>query len=110
MPLSPLPQSQRPWSISVQNAYQKLYQIYPTGSSYIDIGSIEIHRLQQYGDMIIFNAFPLVLLLTESAEAEAIPVEWIEQVATEFTALLELIDEQWMSAKDECVSRFKHHG
>lgn len=110
MPLSPLPQSQRPWSISVQNAYQKLFQIYQTGSSYINIGSIEIHRLQQYGDMIIFDAFPLVLLLVESAEAESIPLEWIEQIATEFTALLELIDEQWMSAKDECVLRFKHHG
>jgi hypothetical protein len=104
MPLSPLPQSQRPWSISVQNAYQKLYQIYQTGSSYIDIGNVEAHRLQQYGNMIIFDAYPLVVLLTESAEAELIPLQWIEQVATEFTALLELIEEQWSSVKDEYVS------
>jgi len=103
MPLSPLPQSQRPWSIAVQNAYQKLYQIYHTGSSYVDLGSVEAHRLQQYGNTIIVDAYPLLLLLTESAESESLPLEWIEQVATEFTMLLELIDEHWASAKHEYV-------
>ena len=104
MPLSPLPQSERPWSIAVQTAYQKLYQIYHTGSSYIDVGNVEAHRLQQYGNAIITDAYPLLLLLTESAEDESIPIEWIEQLATEFSALLELIDEKWMSVKDEYVS------
>jgi hypothetical protein len=103
MPLSPLPQSERPWSIAVHTAYQKLYQIYHTGSSYIDVGNVEAHRLQQYGNAIITDAYPLLLLLNESAEDESIPLEWIEQLATEFTALLELIDEQWMSVKDEYV-------
>ncbi|KAF8797423.1 hypothetical protein BYT27DRAFT_7042192, partial [Phlegmacium glaucopus] len=50
------------------------------------------------------DAYPLLLLLTESAESESIPPEWIEQLATEFTALLELINEQWMSVKDESAS------
>jgi hypothetical protein len=104
MPLSPLPQSERPWSIAVHTAYQKLYQIYDTGSSYINGGNIEAHRLQQYGNAIIVDAYPVLLLLNESAEAESIPPEWIEQLATEFTTLLELIDEQWMSVKDEYVS------
>ena len=104
MPLSPLPQSERPWSIAVHTAYQKLYQIYDTGSSYINVGNIEAHRLQQYGNAIITDAYPLLLLLTQSTESESIPPEWIEQLATEFTALLELIDEQWMSVKDEYIS------
>jgi len=104
MPLSPLPQSERPWSIAVHTAYQKLYQIYDTGSSYINVGNVEAHRLQQYGNAIISDAYPLLLLLTESAKSESIPPEWIEQLATEFTALLELIDEQWISVKDEYVS------
>ena len=104
MPLSPLPQSERPWSIAVQTAYQKLYQIYHTGSSYIDVGNVEAHRLQQYGNAIITDAYPLLLLLTKSAEDESIPIEWIEQLATEFSALLELIEEKWMSVKDEYVS------
>ena len=104
MPLSPLPQSERPWSIVLHTAYQKLYQIYHTGSSYIDVGNIEAHQLQQYGNAIIADAYPLLLLLTKSAESESIPLEWIKQLATKFTALLELIDEQWMSVKDEYVS------
>ena len=104
MPLSPLPHSEQPWSIAVHTAYQKLYQIYHTGSSYIDVGNVEAHRLQQYGNAIISDAYPLLLLLTESAGDESIPLEWIEQLATEFTALLEVIDEQWMSVKDEYVS------
>lgn len=104
MPLSPLPQSERPWSNAVHTAYQKLYQIYHTGSSYIDVGNIEAHRLQQYGNSIIADAYPVLLLLTESAEAESIPLEWIEELATEFSTLLELIEEQWMSIKDEYVS------
>ena len=103
MPLSPLPQSQRPWSIVVQNVYQQLYQIYVTGSSYIDMGSIEGHRLQQYGNAIIVDAYSLLLLLTDSAESESMPLEWIEEVATDFTTLLKRMDEQWMSAKDEYV-------
>ena len=104
MPLSPLPPSERPWSIAVHTAYQKLYHIYHTGSSYIDVGNIEAHWLQQYGNAIIADAYPLLLLLTESAESESLPPEWIEQLTTEFTTLLELIDEEWMLVKDEYVS------
>lgn len=104
MPLFPLPQSERPWSIAVHTAYQKLYQIYNIGLSYIDVGNVEAHWFQQYGNAIIVDTYLLLLLLTESAESESIPLEWIEQLATEFTALLELIDEQWMLVKDEYVS------
>ena len=103
MPLSPLPQSQKPWSIAVQNDYHTLYQIYHTGSSYIETGNIEAHRLQQYGNTIIMEAYPVVLLLNESAESESLPLEWIEHIATEFTALFEVIREHWTSAKDEYV-------
>lgn len=101
MHLSSLPESQKPWSLSVRNAYQQLYQIYLTGSSYVDSGSVEAHRLQQYGNTIIIDAYPLVLLLTESANSESLPLEWIENIATEFMALLALIDEKWKSAKEE---------
>ena len=103
MSLPPLPHSQRPWSTALQTVYQKLYQIYHTGFSYVNSGSVEAHRLQQYGQMIIVDAYPLLLLLTEAAEFESLPLEWIENVATEFTALLALIDERWMSAKEEYV-------
>ena len=101
--LSPLPQYQGPWSVSVQNAYQKLYQIYQTASSYVDSGSVEAHCLEQYGQMIIIEAHPLLLLLTESAESESLPLDWIENIATEFTTLLALVDECWTSAKEEYV-------
>ena len=101
MSLPLLPHSQRSWSIAVQTAYQKLYQIYHTGFSYVNSGSVEAHRLQQYGQMIIVDVYPLLLLLTETAESESLPLEWIEDVATEFTALLDLIDGRWMSAAKE---------
>jgi len=103
MPLSPLPHSQTPWSIAVQAAYQKLYQIYHTGSSYVNSGNVEAHRLQQYGQSIIVDAFPIVLLLTETAESESLPLEWVEEIATEFTELLSLVDERWMLAEEEYV-------
>lgn len=103
MSLPPLPHSQRPWSVAAQTAYQKLYQIYHTGFSYVNSGNVEAHRLQQYGQMIIVDAYPLLLLLTETAESESLPLEWIENVATEFTALLDLIDGRWVSAKEEYV-------
>ncbi|KAF8800927.1 hypothetical protein BYT27DRAFT_7042469, partial [Phlegmacium glaucopus] len=47
------------------------------------------------------DAYPLLLLLNESAEFESLPLEWIEDVATEFAALLALTDERWKSAKEE---------
>ena len=49
------------------------------------MGSIEGHRLQQYGNAIIVDAYSLLLLLTDSAEYESMPLEWIEEVATDFT-------------------------
>ena len=105
MHLSSLPQSQTPWSLLVRNAYQQLYQIYLTGSSYVDSGSVESHRLQQYGNAIITDAYPLLLLLSEtvaeSAEFESLPLEWIENIASKFSALLALIEEKWESAKEE---------
>src|SRR5260221_10789553 len=106
MSISSLPHSEsaRPWSIAVRTAYHKLHQIYCTGSSYLDSGSVEGHRLQQYGLMIINEAYPLLLLLSQTASAEGVPSDWIENVASEFTALLALIDDTWMSAaEDESV-------
>lgn len=101
MPLSLSPLPQGPWSVSVRNAYQKLFQIYQTTSSYVDSGSVEAHRLEQYRQMIIVEAHPLLLLLAESAESESLPLYWIENIATEFTMLLALVDECWTSAKEE---------
>jgi hypothetical protein len=103
MPLSPLPHSLRPWSVAILNAYRQLNHIYQTAASYVDSGSIEAHRLQQYGKAIIEEAYPLLLLLDESADSESLPLNWIEDVATEFTALLALVDNAWISAKDEYV-------
>lgn len=105
MPLSPLPHSLRPWSVAILNAYQKLHHIYQTASLYMDhdSGSIEAHRLQQYGNTIISDAYPLLVLLEESAKSESLPHSWIEDVSTEFTALLALIDDAWISAKAEYV-------
>ena len=67
----------------------------------MDSGSVEAHHLQQYGNTIIADAYPLPLLLAESAESESLPLEWIENISTEFTALLALINEKWKSAKEE---------
>jgi hypothetical protein len=105
MPLSPLPHSLRPWSVAILNAYQQLLHVYQTASSYMDnnSGSIEAHRLQQYGNTIISVAYPLLVLLDDSAKSELLPHSWIEDVSTEFTALLALIDDAWLSAKAEYV-------
>jgi hypothetical protein len=103
MSIPSLLQSTRPWSIAIRNAHQKLHQIYYTGHSYVNSGSVEGHRLQQYGQAVIAEAYPLLLLLSETAESEGLPTQWIENVSTDFTALLALIDEAWMSAKDEYV-------
>ncbi len=64
---------------------------------------MEAHRLQQYGQMIITDAYPILLLLSETSEAEFLPLQWVENVATEFTTLLALIDEIWITAKNEYV-------
>jgi hypothetical protein len=75
------------------------------GYSYVNSGSIEVHRLGQYGQAVIEEAYPLLLLLSETAESETLPLQWIEDISTDFTTLLALIDEAWMSVKDECVQR-----
>ena len=103
MSISSLPHANRPWSTAVYTAHQKLHQSYCTGSAYIESGSVEPHHLQQYGQAIISDAYPLLLLLSETAESEGLPMQWIEYVTTDFTALLALINDTWMSAKNEHV-------
>lgn len=103
MPLTTLPMSQRPWSIAVQDAYQILHQNFGTAESYLESGSLEAHRLRNYGTSIIENAYPLLLLLSETADSESLPIEWVETIAREFTDLLALIEEQWLSANNEYV-------
>jgi len=83
------------------NCIPKTIPIHHTGFSYVNSGSVEAHCLQQYGQSIIVDAYPILLLLTKSAQSESLPLDWVENVATEFTTLLTLIDERWMSAKDE---------
>jgi hypothetical protein len=75
------------------------------GYSYVNSRSVEVHRLEQYGQAVIEDVpvYPLLLLLSETTESETLPLQWIEDVSTEFTTLLALIDEAWMLAKDECV-------
>lgn len=73
------------------------------GYSYVNSQSVEVHRLEQYGQAVIEEAYPLLLLLSETAKSETLPLQWIEDVSTEFTTLLALINEAWMLAKDECV-------
>jgi hypothetical protein len=97
MSLPTLPLSSSSWSVAVRNAYQRLNQIYETTHSYIDSGSLDANRLQYYGNLIIDEAYPLLLLLAESAESESLPEDWIEDVATHFTMLLELVNEHWLS-------------
>ena len=110
MPLSPLPHSLRPWSVAILNAYQKLHHIYQTASLYMDrdSGSIEAHQLQQYANTIISDAYPLLELLEESTKSESLPHIWIEDVSTEFMALLALINDAWILAKADYVK--KYHG
>jgi len=97
MPLPTLPLSPRTWSVAVRNTYQRLNQIYETTHSYIDSGSLDANRLQYYGDLIINEAYPFLLLLAKSAESESLLQDWIEDVATHFTMLLELVNEHWLS-------------
>jgi hypothetical protein len=49
------------------------------------------------------DAYPLLLLLEESAESESLPLEWTEDIASDFTTLLAIVDDKWMTAKDEYV-------
>lgn len=103
MPLPHLPQSQNPCSASVRQAYQKLSQIYETAESYINSGGLETHCLDHYRRSIIEDAYPIVVLLGETAESESIPqeLEWVEGIANMFTTLLNLLWEQWLLATNE---------
>jgi hypothetical protein len=101
MSLPPLPPSDQPWSVAVREAYRQLNNTYQTASSYVASESLEAHRLQQYGNTIITDAYPLLLLVAQSAESESLPEEWIENVADEFQSLLALIKDRWTSANEE---------
>lgn len=87
--------------MSVQNAYQQLYQIYQTADSYVGSQGLEVHCLQQYGNAIVSEGYPLLLLMETSAGADSPLRAWVEAAANEFTELLTLVDEMWISAQDQ---------
>lgn len=101
MPLSPLPVTQHPWPVSVQNAYRQLYQIFLTADSYVGSESLEAHRLQQYGNAIANDGYPLLLLMEASAGPDSPLQAWIDIAANEFTQLLTLVDEMWTSVQNQ---------
>lgn len=101
MPLPSLPPAPQPWPVSVQNANRQLQQIYQTAASYIESESLEAHRLQQYGNAIMSDAYSLLLLMEASSEAGSPLREWVESAANEFTELLALVNDRWAFAQDE---------
>lgn len=101
MSLRALPDVSVPWPVSVQNAYHQLYQIYQTASSYVNTESLESHRLQQYGNAIITDAYNILLLMETSTRGNSPLREWIEVAAGQFTELLTLVNELWTSAQGQ---------
>ena len=77
--LPPLPEIETPWSPNIRNAFLHLNTIYSTASAYLETGSVEPHRLDKYAAAVVGDAFPLLLLLDESAEEENLSIRWLEK-------------------------------
>lgn len=86
------------WSSSVRKAFNKLNNIYSTAAAYIESGSVESHRLEQYAVSVAGEGFKLLLLLEEHAEAEGIPANWLQRAANAYVELFVLLDENMRAA------------
>ena len=83
--------------------------IYSTASTYIESGSMEPHRLGQYATAVVGDAFPLLLLLDGSAEAESLNLlSWLESVSNLYVELLVLLDENLERTRGEYVEPFSN--
>jgi hypothetical protein len=101
--LPPLPAMETPWSPNIRNAFLHLNTIYSTASAYLETGSVEPHRLGKYAAAVVSDAFPLLLLLDESAEEENLSLHWLEKVSNLFVEILVLLDENLERARGEYV-------
>jgi hypothetical protein len=101
-----LPATETPWSPNISNAFLQLNSIYSTASTYLESGSVEPHRLDQYATAVVGDAFPLLLLLDESAEEESLNLSWLENVSNLYVELLVLLDENLERTKGEYVIPF----
>lgn len=72
-----LPVTETPWSSNIRNAFLWLNSIYSTSSTYLKSGSVELHHHDQYATVIVSDAFPLLLLLDESADKEGFNLCWL---------------------------------
>ena len=99
--LPPLPARETPWSPNIRNAFLCLNTIYSTASAYLETGSIEPHRLDIYAAAVTSDAFPLLLLLDESAEDENMSLPWLEKVSNLYVEILVLLDENLERARGE---------
>lgn len=106
MSLSPLPATSllSPWPVSILTAYRQLDQIYRTASAYTATEGLDAYRLQQYGNTISSDAYPLLLLMEQSVQDDSPLRVWVEDAADEFTGLLSLVNDLWTSAQDQYVN------
>ena len=77
--------------------------IYSTASAYLETGSVEPHRLEKYATAVVSDAFPLLLLLDESAEEENLSLHWLEKASNLYMEILVLLDENLEYARGEYV-------
>ena len=98
-----LPATETPWSPIIRNAFSQLNSVYSTASTYLESGSVEPHRLEQYATAVVGDAFPLLLLLDESAEDEGLDLSWLEHVSNLYVELLVLLDENLARTRGEYV-------
>jgi len=103
-----LPATETPWLPNIRNAFFKLNSIYSTASTYLESGSVELHRLDQYATAVVSDAFPLLLLLDESAEEEGLDLSWLENVSNLYVELLVLLDENLKRTRGQYVVSFSN--
>jgi len=103
-----LPATETPWSPNIRIAFLQLNSIYSTASTYLESGSVEPHRLDQYATAVVSDAFPLLLLLDESAEEEGLNLGWLEKVSNLYVELLVLLDENLECTRGEYVVSFSN--
>lgn len=72
-----------------------------TAYSYLEAESFHQHRLQGYMNAIVTDAFPIILLLEESAVQERIPLLWLTDVANKFTDLCGQLSESFQTDASE---------
>lgn len=101
MPLLALPEhfTGAPWAPNVQSAYEVISQVTNRAEQLLCQSALDPLRLKHHLEAVLHEALPLLVALSDSADIEDIPNDWLVRCAKEVAGIVDGLREALSNAE-----------